>query len=58
MMKKILSLATAALLLAGSLISCGGKTGGSSDTIKIGGVGPTTGCLLRNIRKERRVSCG
>ena len=43
MMKKILSLATAALLLAGSLISCGGKTGGSSDTIKIGGVGPTTG---------------
>lgn len=26
-----------------SLISCGGKTGGSSDTIKIGGVGPTTG---------------
>lgn len=42
-MKKILSLATAALLLAGSLISCGGKTGGSSDTIKIGGVGPTTG---------------
>ena len=31
------------LLLAGSLISCGGKTGGSSDTIKIGGVGPTTG---------------
>ena len=43
MMKKILSLATAALLLAGSLISCDGKTGGSSDTIKIGGVGPTTG---------------
>lgn len=41
--EKILSLATAALLLAGSLISCGGKTGGSSDTIKIGGVGPTTG---------------
>ena len=43
MMKKILSLATAALLLAGSLISCGGKTGGSSDTIKIGLMGPYTG---------------
>ena len=43
--EKYFSLATAALLLAGSLISCGGKTGGSSDTIKIGGWVPQPAVL-------------